>query len=123
MLALLLPLAAVSAAPSKPNIMLMLTDDQDIMLGGYPAVGQPMSQARELIQNKGAIATQWRIHTPICGPSRAELQSGRYYHNIASKALTPPSCLSGGKDVNGGLCLGSGAVGQVDLGKKVWTKP
>ena len=95
-------------------------DDQDIMLGGYPSHGEPMSQARRLIEQRGAIAKQWRIHTPICGPSRAELQSGRYYHNIASKALTPPSCLGLATDPNGGLCLGSGAVGQVDLGGKVW---
>ena len=65
----------------------------------------------------------WRLIDPTCldpGPSRAELQSGRYFHNIASKALTPPSCLGGGKDANGGACLGSGAVGMVDLGEKVW---
>jgi arylsulfatase A-like enzyme len=112
--------AAARPRAQKPNILLLLTDDQDIMIGGYPAHGEPMSQTRRLIQARGAIATQWRIHTPICGPSRAELQSGRYYHNIASKALTPPSCLGSGADSNGGLCLGSGAVGQVDLGNKVW---
>eukprot|EP01052_Picozoa_sp_SAG31_P039130 SAG31_NODE_5361_length_2588_cov_6.961029_3_plen_365_part_00 len=79
-----------------------------------------MTKTLAMIQAKGAIATQWRIHTPICAPSRSELQSGRYYHNIASRALTPPSCLGGGADSHGGLCLGSGAVGQVDLGAKVW---
>jgi N-acetylglucosamine-6-sulfatase len=120
LLLLLCTATAAAGAPVKPNILLMLTDDQDIMLGGYPSDGEPMSQTRRLIQEMGAIATQWRIHTPICGPSRAELQSGRYYHNIASKALTPPSCLGGGVDSHGGLCLGSGAVGQVDLGRKVW---
>jgi len=109
-------LAAAAAPPSKPNVMLMFTDDQDVELGGW----KPMVQTQELIQKKGAFASQWRIHTPICGPSRAEIQSGRYFHNIASKALTPPSCLGGGRDANGGACLGSGAVGQVDLGNKVW---
>ena len=67
-------------------------------------------------------AAQRGLTRPVAcaGPSRAELQSGRYYHNIASKALTPPSCLGLAEDPNGGLCLGSGAVGQVDLGGKVW---
>ena len=54
---LLLPVAlaaAAAAAPLKPNIMLFLTDDQDIMLGGYPSQGEPMSQARRLIEQRGA---------------------------------------------------------------------
>ena len=33
---------------------------------------------------------QWRIHTPICSPSRSELVSSRYYHNIKSVQLPVP---------------------------------
>ena len=67
-----------------------------------------MAQTTAWIQAHGMTATQWMIHTPICAPSRSELQSGRYFHNIKSNVTTP------GPKVTGG------AVGHVDLGNKVW---
>ena len=33
---------------------------------------------------------QWRIHTPICSPSRSQTVSGRYFHNIKSDLAVPP---------------------------------
>ena len=78
-------LSAVHAAPSKPNIVWILTDDQDQMLGAsFPIVNgsTPMPQTKALLADKGATASQMFIHTPICCPSRSELLSGRYFHNI-----------------------------------------
>ena len=49
----------------------MMTDDQDSELGGW----EPMRQVQARIAGRGATATHWRIHTPICAPSRSELQS------------------------------------------------
>ncbi len=70
-----------------PNIVFALTDDQDITLGGW----EPMKQTQQRIQSRGVLLDEWRIHTPICSPSRSELVSGRYFHNIKSnKALPPP---------------------------------
>jgi hypothetical protein len=34
-----------------------------------------MRQVQAQIAGRGATATHWRIHTPICAPSRSELQS------------------------------------------------
>merc|ERR1712137_697353 len=34
------------------------------------------------MQDGGNLAENWYIHTPICCPSRAELLTGRYFHNI-----------------------------------------
>jgi hypothetical protein len=34
-----------------------------------------MRQVQTQIAGRGATATHWRIHTPICAPSRSELQS------------------------------------------------
>jgi arylsulfatase A-like enzyme len=62
-----------------------LTDDQDQLLGGsFPPTlgGTPMPKTQALMQDGGAYATNWYIHTPICSPSRSELLSGRYFHNI-----------------------------------------
>ena len=41
-----------------------------------------MPKTKALLADKGATATNWFIHTPICCPSRAELVTGRYFHNI-----------------------------------------
>lgn len=68
-----------------------------------------MVQTQRIFGDGGMTATRWNIHTPICAPSRAELMSGRYYHNIKNNAYTPPSKL-----------CGSGAVGHVDLKQKVY---
>lgn len=92
------------ACKDCPNILLMFTDDQDEIIGGW----DPMLQTQRLVAEKGARAVEWRIHTPICAPSRAQLQSGRYFHNIKSPEYTPSPKVS------------SGAVGQVNLSES-WT--
>jgi hypothetical protein len=76
---------APPAKKGSPNIVWFLTDDQDQKLGGsfpqHNGVG-PMPKAQALLADEGATATQWFIHTPICCPSRSELVSGMYFHNI-----------------------------------------
>jgi hypothetical protein len=62
----------------QPNLVLFLQDDQDLALGGWT----PMRQAHAVLNSKGATADNWFIHTPVCCPSRAELLSGRYFHNL-----------------------------------------
>jgi len=73
------------AMPGSPNIVWFLTDDQDQMLGGsfpmHNGVG-PMPKTQKRLADEGAMAENWFIHTPICAPSRTELVSGRYFHNI-----------------------------------------
>ena len=49
-------------------------DDQDVEIGGW----DPMKQTQALLQKNGGLLTNWRIHTPICSPSRSETVSGRY---------------------------------------------
>ena len=93
-LAALLLAAGADAARNKdkPNIVFFLTDDQDQMLGGsFPAHNgnTPMKYAQEELVDKGTMATKWFIHTPICCPSRSELVSGRYFHNIKKKNGCP----------------------------------
>ena len=80
-----------------PNIVFSLTDDQDVLLGGW----EPMVQTRAALLDggggggggRGAMLTNWRIHTPICSPSRSETISGRYFHNVKSSLAVPPPTL------------------------------
>lgn len=82
-----------AACKDCPNIVFSLTDDQDAVIGGW----DPMKQTQKLLQNdaNGAFLINWRIHTPICSPSRSQTVSGRYFHNIKSMLEVPPAKLQG----------------------------
>ena len=88
-----LALAAL-AAGARPNIVFVLTDDQDVALGGM----EPMVQTKALFEaHGGASFRHYYVATPICCPSRMEMLSGRYGHNVrdASQDAWP---------ADGGLC-------------------
>ena len=70
-------------APPPPNFFLMLTDDQDTMLGGGI---DAMPFARDTLLPNGVNLTNFFAHTPVCCPSRSELLTGRYFHNIRDRA-------------------------------------
>lgn len=74
--------AAVSVTP---NIVWFFTDDQDQMLGGsFPIHNKttPMPHTQALLAEQGVSATNFFAHTPICCPSRSQLLTGRYFHNL-----------------------------------------
>ena len=72
------PDANISNAPdnaSRPNIVLINTDDQrDDTLDRLPAI-------QRLLARKGITYTNAIVPTPSCCPSRATLLSGQYVHN------------------------------------------
>ena len=43
---------------------------------------RPMRRTQELVADAGATATNWFAHTPVCCPSRSQLLTGRYFHNL-----------------------------------------
>jgi len=73
-----------AASQPKPNIVLILTDDQDIELGGTT----PLSQASKILRERGAQFTNAFVTTPICCPSRASILTGRYLHNTGVRNNT-----------------------------------
>lgn len=74
-------------SPLRPNIVLLLTDDQDSNLGGTG----PMQFTRSFLEYGGAKLANVFANTPVCCPSRTTLLSGNYAHNWHTTANS--SCM------------------------------
>ena len=64
----------------RPNLVVVVTDDQDVTMGGTT----PLETARRLIADQGAEFRNAFATTPICCPSRTSILTGRYQHNTGT---------------------------------------
>lgn len=71
-------MAAAQATASRPNIVVIMTDDQGSHdLGCYGAQDLKTPHIDALAAS-GARFTNWYSNAPVCAPSRAALMTGRY---------------------------------------------
>ena len=84
-----------AARPAKPNIVIVLSDDQDHMLGG--SSDGPLPRSGPALRAAGLTAANWFVHTPVCCPSRSEIITGRLLHNLAWDAAAANKWDTGGK--------------------------
>jgi N-acetylglucosamine-6-sulfatase len=68
-------LMASAVAVARPNIVVVMTDDQDV------ASMRVMDDTRRLIGRHGVKFVNSYATTPLCCPSRATLHTGLYAHN------------------------------------------
>merc|ERR1719195_1185619 len=77
MVSLILFLLPLAFAADLPNIVIVLTDDQDVFLDGM----MPLQKTKRLIGEQGTTFENAFVNTPICCPSRASFLTGRYMHS------------------------------------------
>ncbi|MHA4820335.1 sulfatase family protein [Streptomyces aculeolatus] len=67
--------APAASAVSRPNILLVVTDDQP------KQTEWATSKTVEWLGGEGVTFTHAHVTTPLCAPSRSSIFSGRYAHN------------------------------------------
>ncbi len=76
--------AAPAAAPAQPNVVLILTDDQDRSLNRF------MPQTRKRVRQQGMAFSSYVVNTSLCCVARASLLRGQYAQNTHVENNTPP---------------------------------
>ncbi|RUS76004.1 hypothetical protein EGW08_016249 [Elysia chlorotica] len=69
--------SVVNSKAGKPNIVFVLTDDQDVVLFGQ----QPMAKTHKLLTEQGMLFENMFVSSPLCCPSRASILTGQFVHN------------------------------------------
>ena len=70
----------------KPNILFISVDDLNDW-AGYRGHSQVISPHMDRLAKKGTWFSRAYCQYPLCGPSRASIMSGLYYHQLESKKL------------------------------------
>jgi N-acetylglucosamine-6-sulfatase len=77
--------AASKPAKQRPNVVVVMTDDQDFRSMTV------MPKTRALIGERGTTFSQNIVNFPLCCPSRATYYSGEYAHNHKVLWNNPPT--------------------------------
>lgn len=78
------PASASRLADERPNIIVILTDDQPFQTVDY------MPTVKNVLAAQGVNFTNGFVTTPLCCPSRVSIMNGQYAHNHQVYTNTPP---------------------------------
>jgi arylsulfatase A-like enzyme len=67
--------AAKPIVPAQPNIVLIMTDDEDVASHAF------MPKTKALLEDRGTTFDNFFVSYPFCCPSRASILRGQYAHN------------------------------------------
>lgn len=80
-----LPAAAAGGPVTKPNIVVIMTDDEDVASHAF------MPKTKVLLEDKGTTFENFFVTYSFCCPSRATILRGQYSHNTQIQGITPPT--------------------------------
>src|SRR5918999_5955735 len=101
----LLACAPAAAAAERPNVVVLMTDDQTV------ADLEAMPRTHALLGAGGVTFDRSYVSYPVCCPSRATFLSGQYAHNHQVLSNHPPRGGSQSLDHANTLALWLQAVG------------
>jgi arylsulfatase A-like enzyme len=73
--------------PARPNIVVILTDDQGYGDLGCMGAADLATPHLDGLAASGALCTGWYANSPVCSPSRASLLTGRYPGNAGVRSI------------------------------------
>jgi N-acetylglucosamine-6-sulfatase len=71
------PAVSPAVSPGAPNIIMVLTDDQDVQLGSV----NYMPNVKRLLAQQGVSFSNFMVPLSLCCPSRTTILRGQYPHN------------------------------------------
>ena len=74
----LLASALLSLAADRPNILIIVSDDQGYADAGFQGSKQAVTPHLDALAKSGVRCTSGYVTYPVCSPSRAGLLTGRY---------------------------------------------
>jgi N-acetylglucosamine-6-sulfatase len=77
--------AATAGQPARPNIVLILTDDEDVASHAY------MPKTKALLEEHGTTFDNFFVSYSFCCPSRVTFLRGQYPHNTQILGIQPPT--------------------------------
>ena len=75
-----------SASADKPNILFIAVDDLNDW-AGYRGHQEVLTPNMDRLAKKGTWFSRAYCQYPVCGPSRASVMSGLYFHQLESTKL------------------------------------
>src|SRR6266478_5141685 len=87
------PQSASGAEASKPNVIVIMTDDQGSVDAGCYGAPDLVTPGVDSLAAHGVRFTQFYSAAPVCSPSRAGLLTGRYpwMAGMPNNGPAPPS--------------------------------
>jgi arylsulfatase A-like enzyme len=73
-----LSVGLLAASPSKPNLIVIMTDDMGYADVGFNGCQDIPTPNIDRIADQGVVFTNGYVAYPVCGPSRAGFMTGRY---------------------------------------------
>ena len=73
------------AKPPRPNIVLIMDDDQSVNLQQF------LTKTNAAIAGKGVTFDNSFVNYSLCCPSRSTMLTGQYAHNHGVRSNTPPT--------------------------------
>jgi N-acetylglucosamine-6-sulfatase len=78
-----------ASAAGRPNVILIVADDLDLLSAEDPA--GPLRHTQELVAGRGVRFAEYVVSYPLCTPARVTLLTGLYAHNHLVRGNRPPA--------------------------------